>query len=568
MADINSISKRIDRLEYYTSLSLLEQATSSLLVRSDNTGQNRFKNGILVDPFKDHTIGDTANPKYTIAIDREKSEARPYFMQMTVGMNFDAEASTAVRRGALIMLPYTANNINQSQPFASKYRNCIEGNIFNYRGTVTLNPAAITDSDITQNPVINGNLDLYTNFMTKTTSKRSAFGSEWGNWSNYGSPSVVQSSSETRLSGSKTMPGRIENTFTETTTKTLAQQQVQVNKNLVVNRTENTVELGNFVSDVSIQPFVPARQVYFEARGLKPNCRLYVFFDRVNVTDRCMQIVRYRGSIETIGGVNYTAAGNRCYFSPYGDKFRTVGDWTAPLYSDDNGNIFGVFAIPAGIFKAGDLQFKITDIPNQLEGEDAVTTQASTTLFCAALSLEKTRANLTVISPQLDIEEEKQFRTVYQDVITDRTWTSIETVTIVDEPVDNGPVDGGGDGGDGGDDGVVQDNETDVTPDGGDDGTVTILPTDTGDEVVVSTPEIVTPPIVEISDSVVVCYDMPPPVEDNTSWQGDYSENTNEAAVDASQTGTDTPGDGDDAGDSAGAGDAAGGDDGGGGGAG
>ena len=70
MADINKLSKRIEKLEYYTSLSLLELSTNALTVRSDATGQNRFKNGILVDPFKDHSIGSTNDGSYNISIDR------------------------------------------------------------------------------------------------------------------------------------------------------------------------------------------------------------------------------------------------------------------------------------------------------------------------------------------------------------------------------------------------------------------------------------------------------------------------------------------------------------------
>ena len=61
MRDIGKLEKRIDNLEYYTSLSLLEQQTESLDV-IDGNGDTRFKNGFIVDGFTGHIIGDVTYP--------------------------------------------------------------------------------------------------------------------------------------------------------------------------------------------------------------------------------------------------------------------------------------------------------------------------------------------------------------------------------------------------------------------------------------------------------------------------------------------------------------------------
>ena len=60
MRDIGVLKDRIDNLEYYTSLSLLEQSAEQLVL-SDASGNNRFKNGILVDNFVGHSVGDVKN---------------------------------------------------------------------------------------------------------------------------------------------------------------------------------------------------------------------------------------------------------------------------------------------------------------------------------------------------------------------------------------------------------------------------------------------------------------------------------------------------------------------------
>jgi hypothetical protein len=68
MKDISGLNDRIQNLEYYTSLNLLEQSASSLQIQ-DNYGLNRFKNGILVDNFTTFNVADTYNVSYFALID-------------------------------------------------------------------------------------------------------------------------------------------------------------------------------------------------------------------------------------------------------------------------------------------------------------------------------------------------------------------------------------------------------------------------------------------------------------------------------------------------------------------
>ena len=426
MADINRINTRIDRLEYYTSLSLLEQATSSLLVRSGDTGQNRFKNGILVDPFKNHSIGNTNDSNYMIAIDETKSEARPYFRQQTIGMKFNPSASTAVMKGYVVMLPHTSNNIIQQQSFASMIRKCVQGQ-YTYRGTVVLDPPGILDSDITQGPVINSNLDLSSNFINATNSLNSMFGTQYGNWTDYGSAQFVgQQSSDNIVNRGAYASGELQTWQTNVTT-TLSQQQQQINKRFSTAVSDTNVEIGNYVTDVSVQKYVPARQIFFRAKGMKPNTRLHVYLDSITLDQDVLPLASYTGTLYPLGGNNFTGpngTGSLVYTSKDYGYFIYAGitDWGKALYSDASGNTYGILAIPAGLFKQGELEFRITDISNLTVGESAVETQCSTKLFCSALSVQKSKANLQVRSGTINIEEEKQTRTIYQNQVMSDTW--------------------------------------------------------------------------------------------------------------------------------------------------
>lgn len=426
MADIGKINRRIDRLEYYTSLSLLEQATTSLLVRSGQTGQNRFKNGILVDPFKNHTIGNTKDPAYRIAIDEVKTEARPFFRQQTIGMRFDPAASTAVNKNGVIMLPHTSNNVYQQQPYASISRTCIRGNTFSHRGTVVLDPPGILDADITQGPVINSNLDLSANYVNLTNSLKSMFGTQYGNWTDYGTGQVVGQQSSDAITAAWYGPGQGQfQEWQRTTTTTLAQQQQQISKSFAFQASDTNVELGNYVTNVSIQPFVPARQIFFYARGLKPNTRMYVYLDGIIMNQDCLPLTPYSGAPPTQSGGNFfTDTGKLVYFSRNNGffQFNSIDDWGTALTTDASGKVYGILAIPAGLFKSGELEFRITDVADLSVGEDTVSTQASTTLFCSPLSVQKNKANLQIRSGTINIEEQKLNQTVYLNFSATDTW--------------------------------------------------------------------------------------------------------------------------------------------------
>jgi len=71
MKDIGALEKRIENLEYYTSLSLLEQATVNKqdLTTLDSTGLPRYKNGVMVDSFIDKTVANFTARDFNASID-------------------------------------------------------------------------------------------------------------------------------------------------------------------------------------------------------------------------------------------------------------------------------------------------------------------------------------------------------------------------------------------------------------------------------------------------------------------------------------------------------------------
>lgn len=96
MRDIGTMRDRIDRLEYYTSLNLLEKNSKDLLI-PDVNGNDRFKNGILVDPFKGYAIANPYDNDSKWTVDTEKGEMRPLSSVQEVVPVYSANSVNVVR---------------------------------------------------------------------------------------------------------------------------------------------------------------------------------------------------------------------------------------------------------------------------------------------------------------------------------------------------------------------------------------------------------------------------------------------------------------------------------------
>jgi hypothetical protein len=83
MKDIGTLDQRISNLEYYVSLNSLETDTFNKQFKN-NSGIERFKNGIFVEPFISHQFGDTNNSEYRVSIDQDNGHFRPSFSEVLV----------------------------------------------------------------------------------------------------------------------------------------------------------------------------------------------------------------------------------------------------------------------------------------------------------------------------------------------------------------------------------------------------------------------------------------------------------------------------------------------------
>ena len=421
MSDIGTLAKRIDNLEYYTSLSLLEQAATNLLVRSGTTGENRFKNGFLVDPFRDHTIGNTLDKEYNIAVDANKNELRPAFTVSKIPMIFDADSSSNIAiTGSLLTLTYD-NTVTQVQKYASSTQSLAFGKAYGYRGRVVLSPAGATAPDYGTNPDVLNNVDLYSNWVNLDR----AWNSQWGAWTS-ADLGTGPSSLTTEALNSQT-------------TTSIDQQTQAISSQLTTKPTDTSISIGELVTNVSLAPYLKSQFIYFRASGMKPFARLYPFFADSDVSAICMPLLPFNGNWTVINGTHTSdASGNPLAKDSYGNVYEynyNGTTWGSAITADTNGDAYGVLRIPPRIFRAAEIEFKLIDTSNMsLTG---ATTQATAVFYGTSLSVQKQRFNLQTRPSINNTQEITEITNVQQTTNIDNSITNLppsSSTTVITQP--------------------------------------------------------------------------------------------------------------------------------------
>ncbi|WEM34259.1 hypothetical protein [Xanthomonas phage X1] len=158
MRDIGSLEKRIENVEYYTTLSLLEKSAQDMSIKDAN-GLDRFKNGLIADNFSDFQAADLTNTEFKAAADRTKAQLRPSFKLMNRKLVFNAAKSSGFQlSGNMAHLPFT-ESVAVEQPYATKHLSVNPYLQYNQEGQMVMSPNNDTWSDTTMLPQLITNID-------------------------------------------------------------------------------------------------------------------------------------------------------------------------------------------------------------------------------------------------------------------------------------------------------------------------------------------------------------------------------------------------------------------------
>jgi hypothetical protein len=306
--DIADIEVRLNDLEYMTALNSLEGEADALTIQNPD-GTLGLKTGMLVDGFNGHQVGDVSNPDHDCSIDFEEGELRPPFETESVAMEFDEEDSNDVMlTGELVTLPYTPE-IFVEIPLCSKAINVNPYNIANFVGTMELSPHTDNWIDTEQRPTVNVNIagenDAFRGILgrlNRRTRNRRLIGggTQWNNWqttwtgrttntktsvtsSTWRDPSFTSAAS--RSIRGRAVIRRTDRITRATTVTTRKQTRTGIRTRWGMKTVKRS--LGNKVVDLTILPWMRAKEVFFNISGMKPNTTVFPWFDNTSVATYC-----------------------------------------------------------------------------------------------------------------------------------------------------------------------------------------------------------------------------------------------------------------------------------------
>ena len=279
MRDIGNLEKRIDNVEYYTQLSLLETDTVNLFI-PDGNNNNRLKNGFLVDNFTSHSIGDPSHPNYKCSMDMGEGELRPQHYTTNIRLNYQQEPTNYVK-GDLLMLDYD-HQLLVEQPYAAVVENVNPFAVVSWVGLMQIFPATDdwVDEERLPETLTSVEGDYAATVFQLGVDRNTGFAPiEWGAWQTQWSS--TSSSSSTRIENSGGGPP-IRRVTTSSSSTTTFQTRSGI-RTRVTPRVDRQV-LGDRVVDIKYAWWKRSRNISITSFRLKPGIRVYPFFDGREVT--------------------------------------------------------------------------------------------------------------------------------------------------------------------------------------------------------------------------------------------------------------------------------------------
>lgn len=475
MRDIGKLEKRIGNLEYYTSLSLLEKETAQMQIK-DIDGLDRFKNGFIVEPFNTHAIGESTIQDYKCAIDQSNEKMRPTFNSDSVDLVFDSANSTGVvQTGPLVTLEYYSRDfINQS--LGSTTVNINPFSVRSFKGKISFNPDSDNWFDTKKNGTLVINDDENIAALQKMASTANLNQVNWNDWQDVWSSSSTKPVSTTTTSAStggesKWWGGTTAKT-TITATTAVAATTTSTTQSRSGTWTTSTVniqkkDIGDRTVGMNYIPFMRSIPVILKVDMLKPNTKVYPFFDDIKVSDNCTQAIvlkisgytkffktgyKTEETVTTLGGgsakilfaspteihiidwnglgftTGQTVTGTTSTATAVLTSTAVVKSAGEPFITDNQGRISLKFVIPSTStlkFRTGERMFVLTDQENNTQFNQTI----GTGIFKSEGILNTTQGTiLTTASLQTTTKPISESRIESNTSLVSTTTLSTQTV--------------------------------------------------------------------------------------------------------------------------------------------
>ena len=455
MRDIGVLKQRIVNLEYYTSLSVLERAATSMTIK-DSSGNDRFKNGIFTDNFRDLSLSRTDDPEQRIAFDPEEKSIRPLFKMETIAYDFKT-GSGVKYNSPIVTLNYTEVEYFRQQRATVEIN--VERQSWLFLGTVNLYPDSDVWIDTTLMPdeqlsnksvsiVVYGSQAAgYLNNAQYTTNQ---FGYSGNTVTNFGTfranatGGVVDVLNSTQwgawnkwITGYKVYRGSGSSRTYVGTYSTYDQARNVANSNNPVGGSGVTIETvynnnrsgtqyweangadvvqtDYKIIDIQSYPYIRPQMITVRCTGMKPFTRMWPYFDNVSVANNARPLTanqfgwiiqngQYGLSPNTVIDLTKGTSSASNTALPAPSSLNPWSPFGTQLVTDANGTLNFQFQITQGQFRVGERSMLVIDSripvdPNAVKTRadipDEISTGGAATFTASGMAVKKQRSVLT-----------------------------------------------------------------------------------------------------------------------------------------------------------------------------
>lgn len=308
MQDIANLESRINQIEYYTSLSILEQSASSAQIK-DGQNLNRFKNGIMTDDFATVATAEGRSRDFSASINTLKKQLSagqyvsnfPLKCLSTIYNTSRNNLGFSVNSDGLInyySLPYTTG-IALKQSIASRLTNLNPFSVSLSEGILSLSPNSDTWVDRTTLPsllIIDPDIKIWQSDPNADTVM------ETGEWKTTGVTTTLQSSTPHTTNqvisqrqnhtdqnwgygvGIGVQTNLVTETITDVYKVTTHQSATEIRG--AYSALGNTYDSNSgYITDVSIAPWIRQQEILIDCSSLLAHAPIHTFFDDTNVNN-------------------------------------------------------------------------------------------------------------------------------------------------------------------------------------------------------------------------------------------------------------------------------------------
>ena len=311
-----------------------------------------------------------------------------------------------------VMITDYKNRLIIQQPYATQDRRCTSA-YWQYNGNIKLYPDYLNHVDVTRSAESQIQIDIDTASPTLSLLEE------------LNKIVPMQTTEETVIAESETTSMvssvRVDNTTTQTF-ETVTQQTIEkTTKGIGVSSKTTSKKVGEFVTNIAFQPYIPGVDIHFVALGLRPNLRHYAYFDDAKVFSDVAPAVIENTVDPSRDELDVLSTDTAKQMIKRSNAFGTA------LTANSSGGLAGVFRIPAGTFFAGERKFALADVSNLSQINETVSA-ASVKFNCYNFSIEK--GDVTINTREPIISE------VITGGIFDQVSNTIGNTVIIVDPVD------------------------------------------------------------------------------------------------------------------------------------